>query len=65
MQQISGKRCSLNTPARLPLEETAQDATSRIIAVSPPIPAYDPNALPQSCKVDTTFKSQNIAGKGE
>ncbi len=45
--------------------EKAKDATSRIVAVSPPILAYKPAALPQSCKADTTFDSQNNEGKGD
>lgn len=47
------------------LPEKAKDAISRIVAVSPPIPAYNPTALPQSCKADTTFKSQTNEGKGD
>ncbi|MGB0063096.1 MAG: hypothetical protein WBP85_01510, partial [Terracidiphilus sp.] len=45
--------------------DPSQDATSRIVAISPPIPSYNPMDLPQSCKLDTTLNSLPPAGQGD
>ena len=47
------------------LPEKANDAISRIVAVSPPIPAYNRTASLKSCKVDTTFNPQISEGNGD